>query len=1159
MSDTTSIPSASGEDAADRLWRLWRDGPPPDLDAFLAQAGPLRAGELAAVLRADQRARWQAGERVPAECYLRRYAGLETEPDSALDLIYGEFLLREKRGEAPALEEYLWRFPEHAAALRPQVELHRALAPAAEAGPGGAPPAGETLDDAAPEPGPASKEPSWPEVAGYDILGELGRGGMGVVYQARQRSLNRVVALKMLLAGPHADPDQRARFRAEAEAVARVQHPHIVQIYEVGEADGRPFLSLEFVEGGTLKDRMSGAPQLARESARLVETLARAVHHAHEHGVLHRDLKPANVLLSFSGRSPSGAPLCERPLNEVVPKITDFGLAKQLPGPGKSAAGGRTESGAIVGTPSYMAPEQAAGRLKEVGPAADTYALGAILYELLTGRAPFQGETPLDTLQQVAADEPVPPRQLQPKVPRDLETICLKCLGKEPGRRYAGAADLADDLRRFLDNRPIRARRAGAAERLWRLARRSPVAAALTATAALSLVAGTLFSLHFAVQAGRSATQADQERERADDRTADAEAQLYVAQMNLAQVGWDDNQLSQALAQLDRWRQPSSAGRDLRGWEWHLLDRQCHAELLSLAGNFSQLQGVAYSPDGRWLAVGEGKDVRLWDAASGREVRTLTGPPDLVTVVAFSHDSQKLAAGGRDGAVWLWDAQTGRGLHTLAGHTGGVKSLAFTPDGTRLTATGLDKTARLWDVRSGREVRTLRHVDDRLRYLVVSPDGQTLALLGKDLEVWDTTGERPPRRVGPAGLAPSEAAFSPDGTLIAEGHDNFIGVWDVHTGQPRFAYFGHTGWVRGLAYNADGSRLASCAQDQTVRVWDGHTGHLLRTFKGHTAAVYGVAYAPDGLRVASAGWDGTVKVWDVIGTANPRAVTGHTDAVGSLAFDPAGRWLASAGEDGIVQLVDAADGRMLRAFPSQQAAVTNMAVSPDGLWLASAGRGPDIVLREAESGREALRLKGQTGILQGVAFSPDGTRLASGSADGMLRVWDLAAGRVVLPPVRSGDGLEVVAWNPDGTYLATGAEHGAICLWDPGSGQRIRTLPGHSGPVNGLAFSQDGARLASAGYDQTVRVWDPANGQELLVLRGHAAMATGVAFNPEGTRLASASFDQTVRLWDLATGQGVYTLRDFTHPVSAVAFSPDGRRLAATDGPDIKIWDGTPR
>jgi serine/threonine-protein kinase len=340
-------------------------------------------------------------------------------------------------------------------------------------------PAPDTQDATPPPPGTAGDAVSGrPAIIGYEVLGELGRGGMGVVYKARQTNLNRIVALKMILAGEHAGAETLGRFRREAEAVARLQHPNVVQIHEIGEQAGLPFFSLEFVPGGSLTARLAGTPQPARWSAGLVETLARAVHYAHGQGVVHRDLKPANVLLAADGG----------------PKITDFGLAKRLDG------GDRTRTGTILGTPSYMAPEQADGKVREVGPAADVYALGAILYECLTGRPPFLGETPLDVVAQVLGQDPVPVRQLQPKVPRDLETVCLKCLGKEPGRRYPSAAALADDLGRFLSGEPIRARPAGAAERLVKWARRRPGLAASAGVAAVAVSALVAVGVVYHVQ-----------------------------------------------------------------------------------------------------------------------------------------------------------------------------------------------------------------------------------------------------------------------------------------------------------------------------------------------------------------------------------------------------------------------------------------------------------------------------------------------------------------------------------------------------------------------------------------------------------------------------------------------------------------------------------
>jgi serine/threonine-protein kinase len=548
-----SEPSSSADrtraaNLAEQLAGLWEQGQGPDVDAFLAQAGPLAPGELAAVLRVDQRQRWQAGERVPAEAYLQRYPALQADPDAAFELVYKEFLLRERGGEQPPVQEYLDRFPQYADELAPQFEVHRAVATDTGFDPSstGVPPtvqAGPDLSGAA-----TASRWGWPTIPGYEILAELGRGGLGVVYKARDQRLKRMVALKMLLAGGHASPEQLARFRAEAEAVARLQHPHIVQIFEVGEHEGRPYFALEYVEGGSLDRRLAGTPQPARRAAELVETLARAMHYAHEHGLVHRDLKPANILLrrkseirnpksETNSKSESLSPKQGAPEVSVIrissfgfvsdfgfrisdfdPKITDFGLAKQL-----DVDVGQTPSGAIMGTPSYMAPEQAAGQARQVGPAADVYALGAILYELLTGRPPFKGETPLETLSQALAAEPLPPRRLQPKLPADLETICLKCLQKQPGKRYASAGDLAEDLRRFLSGAPIRARPTPWPERVAKWARRRPALAAL-----LAVGGGALVTVLAVVLWSNTRLRTERDRAEAHFRAAQAAVDEYL-------------------------------------------------------------------------------------------------------------------------------------------------------------------------------------------------------------------------------------------------------------------------------------------------------------------------------------------------------------------------------------------------------------------------------------------------------------------------------------------------------------------------------------------------------------------------------------------------------------------------------------------------------
>jgi serine/threonine-protein kinase len=444
---------------------MWRHAAAPDLTAFLDQAGTLSAEQLASVLCVDQRQRWLRGERPLVEDYLRLYSARHDEAEFALDLLFGEFRVRRLLGETPCLDEYQRRFPDLAEQLALQVKLTDAFSSAAPGEPGMAGAGGPPI-------------PSLPTIPGYALVRELGRGGMGVVFLARQLRLNRPVALKMPPA--NLSVEEWFRFRTEAESAARLQHPHIVQVHETGEHEGRPFLVMELIEGGSLAQNLATAPLEARRAAELLEKLARAIQYAHERGVIHRDLKPANVLLGPDG----------------TPKVTDFGLARRLDDqgwPDEVPPAARTQTGQVLGTPSYMAPEQAAGKGKDVGPAADVYALGAVLYECLTGRPPFRGTSPLETLLQVMRDDPVPPRKLQPGIPRDIETVCLKCLHKDPSRRYASARELSLDLGCFQDGRPVKARPVGMVEQVVKWARRRPGAAAvLTAAVVLAgLTAGS--------------------------------------------------------------------------------------------------------------------------------------------------------------------------------------------------------------------------------------------------------------------------------------------------------------------------------------------------------------------------------------------------------------------------------------------------------------------------------------------------------------------------------------------------------------------------------------------------------------------------------------------------------------------------------------------
>jgi serine/threonine protein kinase len=454
-----------------RFEDAWQGRARPEIVAYLP-TGAGRTLLLTELVQVDLEYRLRAGESARVEEYLARYPELTDDPNVILELIASEHEFRRRRDPGLALSEFFQRFPQYRAELPGHI--------------------GRVTIDGRDIPRGLTDQraEAMPEVVGYEVLGLLGRGGMGIVYEARQLGLDRTVALKMALAGFQAGPKDLARFRAEAAALARLQHPNIVQIYDVGETAGRPYFAFEFVAGGSLAHYLRGTPQPVRPAAQFVEILARAVQAAHANGVIHRDLKPANILLRDERERAMGEPRNLSPpasdLASLVPKITDFGLAKCAGGGESRDLRGPTVTGDLVGTPNYMAPEQAMVPRQPVGPAADVYALGAIFYELLTGRPPFTGETPLATVLQVLNNEPVSVTNLQPNVPRDLETICLKCLRKEPRQRYSSALELAEDLQRFLRDEPIRARPVRAAEKLWRWVRRRPVPAGLLAAGLLA-------------------------------------------------------------------------------------------------------------------------------------------------------------------------------------------------------------------------------------------------------------------------------------------------------------------------------------------------------------------------------------------------------------------------------------------------------------------------------------------------------------------------------------------------------------------------------------------------------------------------------------------------------------------------------------------------
>jgi WD40 repeat protein len=1037
----------------------------------------------------------------------------------------------------------------------------------------GAPPVAD------PDGSPRVVERAAPGIPGYEIQGELGRGGMGVVYRARQVQLNRPCALKMVLGGAHARPEALARFLAEARAIARLQHPNIVQIHHIGEVDGLPFFELEYVDGGSLDKALDGTPWPARRAAGLVERLARAVAEAHRLGIVHRDLKPGNVLLMADG----------------TPKITDFGLAKAM-----DVDSGLTATEAIMGSPSYMAPEQAQGRTKHLGPPADVYALGAILYELLTGRPPFRGATLLETLEQTRTLEPVPPSRLVPGTLRDVETITLKCLQKDPAKRYGSAGELADDLRRFLDGEPIVARPVGAIERAWRWCRRRPAPAALTAAvvlvAALGL-AGVLWQWEEAVKARNLASKRALAEAAARRETETILVDMYATggisagdQGEHARAAlWFANAARRAQADPDR-RQSNA----IRARTW---GRRAFRPLHAVVADVSWPVGLAVHPGGRYLitsgVVNAGERLAehsLWDLESERSL-PFPGGHATARAAAWSPDGKALAAGLEDGDVLVAGFPGGDGL-TRIPFPPRIRCLAYSPDGHYLAIAG-GTSARVWDVRARRFATPDMAHPEVVISLAFHPEGRLLATgcndhkarlfavpAGSGSPLWPPVPHA--HKVGTPWYREfvSQPLFVNDGReLVTYGGEKVGLAWRaVETGADvrTQALPDWNGMIALAVLSPDGRHLAvSKVQSPTARLIEVATGRLVGPELVSKGAVMGMALSPDGRMLATSSNVNTVQLWSVPDGKPLAQPLDLRRPVQLVAFTPRGRSLATQ-DSGLVRLWSLPEEGVSMAHSRLDGNSSFAALSPDGALTIPTGMTLDgdrnlgstraVRVASGEPAGPPLRLAGK---VVDAAFSPDGLMVAvlgclaapwSGAPE--LVVWDWASGRrawqAPLPPEPRS-----VSYRPDGRRLAVLCGGGELLVFDAESGRELRRWQAHNREDpqhwinNGkVRFSPDGRSLLTWGMGHDLRVWEAETGQPRYPPIGHRDKCHDVQFSPDGRLMAVASYDGSVRVRNVATGAAVVELPDHPDIVYSAQFSPDGRLLVtACRDHTVRVWD----
>jgi eukaryotic-like serine/threonine-protein kinase len=973
----------------------------------------------------------------------------------------------------------------------------------------------------------------------YELLEEIAQGGMGSVYMARQLTLNRLVALKLILAGKLATPESVQRFRTETEAAAMMDHPNIVPIYQVGAHDGHHYFSMKFVQGQNLAQWSAGCLERNRpwlkQSARLVATIARAVHYAHQRGILHRDLKPANILLDA----------------RTEPYVSDFGLAK-LP----ETDGDLTQSQMVMGTPSYMAPEQAAGQSKHITTAADVYSLGAILYELLTGNPPFRGATQMETLRQVIEQEPRRPRSSNRALDTDLETICLKCLEKEAQRRYHSAEALAEDLDNWLEGEPISARPVSTRERVWRWCRRHPAIAALAATVVLLLVTVSVISSFAAIHLRRA-------RQETTDKLWDS----YLAQARANRWSGRAGRRYESLATLKEAVKirPALELRNEAIACLALSDMRVEREWQAKQDPFS---AVAFDANYERYAVGDSTGrISMRRISDDQEFSHLPGNGQPVDFLLWSQDGQCLAtlAQHADFPLVVWDVNQPRILLQLAVQILERPCIALSPDSHAIAypqgrATQGPYSLALRQLPSGQQMCELPQ-DQPPTVVAFGPRGDKLAVSdyhSSKAEVWEIASPTAPKPV-PFPAEIRGLAWDPSGRYLAAGTaDTYVYIWDMNNNRISSTLAGHNAQAGFVCFSPNGDLLFSTSWDGTLLLFDPVRGQKVCSQRGLTC---GLPFSADGRRLGFIPNEGKLATWEIASSQEYRILRIEDEAGRSsraCAYGPDGRLLVSCHKDGL-RIWNVALGRQVAFLPSGDTYTASFDSSgrvlfssgADGLkeWQIDASHGE----LDSRLNVSAPRLLADPGF---ACEDPQGHSLVL-IESGQIVSLDLDApskGGTAFP---QSDGFEYAALSPDGTLLAASNPTNGVRIWSRLNREILKNLPDLD--VGPLGFSPDNQWLVTATSDE-YRFWDTHSWScHRVITRERSNMVKcGIAFSPNG-RMAAITAPQAdiIRLIDPVTQQELASLESpDAAAITALCFSPDGLQIAAaTHSRNLQLWD----